>query len=67
MGRGDGIVKWIVQHRDELDVCWGPFDDETTAQRFAEFASKEIDPVVVRPVRRDPLAEVLAFYGQAHS
>lgn len=54
-------MKWIVQHRDELSVSWGPFETREDADRFARFAQAEIDPVVVRRLR-DPLGEVLNYH-----
>jgi hypothetical protein len=52
-------------------VVWGPFTDRDTAERFAEFATREIDPTRVLPWAeavalpgarlRDPVGELLAW------
>jgi hypothetical protein len=43
-------VTWMVilksgERMDDM-YCYGPFDDETSAQRFADFLTKEVDPAV---------------------
>ena len=50
---------YVVQHRDELGVIWGPFPTADLAEEFAGFVHDEIDPCVVRRLR-DPLGEALS-------
>lgn len=51
---------WIVLLTDgqELRRCYGPFDNEGLAKRYAEFLSAEVDPAVALPLA-SPVGEVL--------
>jgi hypothetical protein len=51
---------WIVMLTTgkDLRICFGPFDDEALASRFAEFVTAEVDPAVVLRVE-SPVTELL--------
>jgi hypothetical protein len=55
-------MTWLVilKTGDRLDQlhCYGPFDDEMVAQRFAEYLTKEVDPAIRCPLR-DPTLELM--------
>lgn len=52
-------MKWVVMLHDA--VCYGPFDDEDEASRFAVFLRREVDPGKVMPLRSS-VGELLRWY-----
>ena len=55
--------KWVVvlgsHDRYRSVACW-VFDDQATAERFAEYVTREIDPAEVH-MALDPVAELLTW------
>lgn len=48
--------------RPDDNICYGPFPDQQTAERFAAFLTAEVDPATARPLE-SPVSELLAWYA----
>lgn len=57
------MTRWIVRcdHGCETYSYYGPFGDEPSAQRFAEFVTAEIDPATVHEMC-DPVNEFMGYW-----
>lgn len=56
----------ILKSGDRMDdmYCYGPFDDQREAQRFADFLTKEVDPAIPRPLK-SPSVELMSWIACA--
>jgi hypothetical protein len=52
------VICWA--DKGVISACYGPFDSQDAAERFAEFLRTEVDPATVEPLH-SPLDEVLRW------